>query len=121
MNDCKYFIEKAYQTIDPSSGLLSLEDTLQVISLYFSSYEKHTGRSHPHLKQSQLCNIIEQLDYCEDEKSGRGENFSIYEYEIAIPAHFKTRYRAGCDYNINHFFTGCIRLLRLLEKHDGED
>ena len=35
-------------------------------------------------------------------------------YEDMIDKHFRTRYR-NCDYNINHFFSGRIRVLRFYE------
>ena len=39
-------------------------------------------------------------------------------YPLLIQLHFKTSYRR-CDYNINHFFSGRIRELRLYEADAG--
>ena len=36
-------------------------------------------------------------------------------YQVLIDKHFATKYR-HCDYNINHFFSGRIRLMRWLEE-----
>ena len=115
--DAKYkeHIERAYNTISPLLGVFSLEDTLLVFDMYFTEYERHMSRQHPFLKTEQLADIIERLHYCE----GTYRAFPSYradylpaDYETIIRAHFRTKYAAGCDYNINHFMSGVIRFMR---------
>ena len=47
-----------------------------------------------------------------EDRGGSLEPLAPEDYLDLIDLHFKTRYR-NCDYNINHFFSGRIREMRL--------
>ena len=104
----KTLAKKAYSTVD--SGYL-FEDTLAVFEYYFTQYEAAFNEVHPNIRIEQIQRIIELMpssDYnqlCDIEPEY---------YKPMIDKHFKTQYR-NCDYNINHFFSGNIRYLRLCE------
>lgn len=95
------------------SGLFSYNDALEVFRLYFSAYEYYTGYVHPPLKRGKIVDLIQRMDSCETpENSPHSEmDFEPEDYPDLIRAHFQTKYR-NCDYNICHFFSGCIRYLR---------
>ena len=112
------FIEKIYKTIEPFEGMFSLEETVCVFWMYFDEYELRRGQPHPHLKAEQVRKIITQLDFCEGSYSAipfTEADLTVDDYAKIIPAHFRTKYRSGCDYGINHFFAGNIRFMRWLE------
>ena len=95
------------------SGLFSYNDALEVFRLYFSAYEYYTGYVPPPLKRGKIVDLIQRMDSCETpENSPHSEmDFEPEDYPDLIRAHFQTKYR-NCDYNICHFFSGCIRYLR---------
>lgn len=96
------------------SGLFSYNDALEVFRLYFSAYEDYTGYVHPPLKRGKIVDLIQHMDEGETPETCPydGMDFSPEDYPAMIDAHFRTRYRDGCDFNICHFFSGCIRYLR---------
>ena len=51
----------------------------------------------------------------QEDKGGYFEDVAPEDYRVLIDKHFATKYRR-CDYNINHFFSGRIRLMRWLEE-----
>lgn len=65
------------------------------------------GREHPYLKPQQVREIIERLPICED------MYIEAEEYPTLIESYFNTDFNA--DYNINHFFSGTIRLMRIYD------
>lgn len=108
----------------------TLSDCLEVFRLYFQTYEKYMGRHHPPIRAEQIDNIMQVMPFLElpdpefvkwmKETYGRDPGMDISKdlYPRLIQLHFKTRYRR-CDYNINHFFSGKIRELRLHEAEAG--
>jgi hypothetical protein len=106
-------MERAYK----SAGMTaySLDDVLLVFRHYFQRYEETFKAVHPNIRLAQIERLIIAMPYIDgDEKSGAGGYITVDEYTAMIDAHFKTQYRS-CDYNINHFFSGDIRLLRYYE------
>lgn len=96
-------------------GLYTLDEVLFVFRAYFVQYEARTGHAHPPIKSSQIARIIDAMPYLEAEDVGAySANVEAVHYPDIITRHFKTQYR-NCDWNINHFFTGCIRWLRARE------
>ena len=95
------------------SSAYSFEEVLQVFRYYFETYELIFGEAHPMISIDQIARIIDYMPFIFD----GGKMIDIYpdEYETIIDQHFNTRYMAGCDYNINHFFSGCIREMRYFE------
>lgn len=96
-------------------GPYSLEETLKVFFFYFERYEAYTGEAHPPIKSSQIVKLSRLMPYLYAEDIGLNCcEIEPYQYPDIIRRHFETRYR-NCDYNINHFFSGKIRELRLNE------
>lgn len=94
----------------------SLEDALGVFRYYFEKYEEHTSKPHPPIRASQIVRICQDMPYIDQEdKGGYFEDVAPEDYRVLIDKHFATKYRR-CDYNINHFFSGRIRLMRWLEE-----
>lgn len=99
----------------------SFEECLEVFRLYFQTYEEYMGRPHPPIRASQIARIIQDMPWIDEvgKISGRSiADFFPCTYKYIINLHFKTNYR-HCDYNINHFFSGRIRELRLHEVDAG--
>jgi len=97
----------------------SLDECLEVFRLYFQTYEEYTGHPHPPIQASQIARIMQDMPWvCEDDKGSRFADFPPDGYKDIIVLHFKTKYRR-CDYNINHFFSGRIRELRMHESEAG--
>lgn len=93
----------------------SLDDVLFVFQHYFDRYEDCMGRPHPPINAVQIRNIMQKMPVMRGKYSDyMVADFDAAEYPPLIDLHFKTRYR-NCDYNINHFFSGKIRELRLYE------
>jgi hypothetical protein len=91
----------------------SLDEVLGVFHYYFQKYEDTFGRVHPNISVKQIKRFIDAMPFIEDESDMI--NVLPEDYRVLIDKHFQTRYR-NCDYNINHFFSGQIRRLRLLEE-----
>lgn len=97
----------------------SLEECLKVFRLYFQTYEEYMGCSHPPIRASQIFRIMQDMPWvCEGNKGSPYDDIFPNIYKYIINLHFKTKYRR-CDYNINHFFSGRIRELRLHEVDAG--
>ena len=94
-------------------GLYSYDDALAVFKEYFLAYELCTGTAHPQLKRERIVDLIQRMDSCEAPENSPHSEIDIEpeNYPDLIRAHFQTKYR-NCDYNICHFFSGCIRYLR---------
>lgn len=91
-------MEESILTAYPEGIPYSTEECIEVIGLFFSLYRFYRGEEHPNLKQNQLRKIMLLLP-----------DVDIDLYPEIIEAYFQKRYRAGCDYRINHFFSGKIR------------
>ncbi|MCL2300250.1 MAG: hypothetical protein FWC27_08925 [Firmicutes bacterium] len=103
----EYMVKKEYNA--DGGHDFSLEEALWVFKFYLWMYQKQMRREHPNIKGPQIRNIIEAMPSIRD-----GEDIAIeaHDYKVLIEKHFATKYQKGCDYNINHFFSGDIRLMR---------
>jgi hypothetical protein len=105
------------------NNLFSLDNTLMVFEQYFSTYELYMKRPHPPIKVSQIEQIIKAMSFID--VGGIDTELDPGTYEDLIDKHFQTEYNVGmggCDYNINHFFSGNIRALRFFEVcYRGDD
>lgn len=87
----------------------SLAEVLEVFP------EAYTGAPHPPIRANQIERIIHEMPYIDEtDKAHSTMDIDPNCYEDMIDKHFRTRYR-NCDYNINHFFSGRIRVLRFYE------
>ena len=110
MFDFEKFSQIARRVYTSTDCPYSIDEVLEVFRLYFSAYERYTGRSHPPVRAEQIKRIIDKMPQTGD--------FEVWpdDYESLIESHFHTQYRGGCDYNINHFFSGKIRETRYFEE-----
>lgn len=97
----------------------SLQECLGVFHCYLRTYEEYMGRPHPPIRREQIARIMQEMPWVHEEDRGNYlSDIEPEEYPLLISLHFKTRYKR-CDYNINHFFSGRIRELRLYENMAG--
>ena len=82
----------------------SLAEVLEVFRHYFEQ-----------IRAVQIERIIREMPYIDEtDKANSTMDIDPDCYEDMIDKHFRTQYR-NCDYNINHFFSGRIRVLRFYE------
>lgn len=93
----------------------TVDQVLWVFKYYFWCYEIKFKRPHPHIRMEQIRRIVQIMPYVHRDDIGNYvADIELEQYQEIIYQHFKTKYR-NCDYNINHFFSGQIRELRLYE------
>ena len=95
---------KQYKSVSCS---YTLNEVLSIFRYYFDTYRAYMGRDHPFLKSEQIRKIIECMPVCNDVE------IAAEEYPTLIESYFNTGFNA--DYNINHFFSGAIRLMRIYD------
>ena len=107
--------ERAYNNI--GNNAYSLEEVLAVFEYYFDCYEKTFKEVHSNINIAQIERIIRAMPYMDRLTTAQAADCDIEAeiYEDLINKHFKTQYK-NCDYNINHFFSGDIRLMRYYEE-----
>lgn len=111
----------AYRRCGGSS--YKLPEVLRVFRYYFDTYELIFDEAHPAISIQQIANIIDKMPMVsgveEEDEEGNIQLLDVEltpeDYELLIDQHFNTKYKRGCDYNINHFFSGRIRELRYYE------
>ena len=112
-------IESAYNLISElNRNLFSLQDTKEIICYYFKKYKAETGIEHPEISGKQLMFIIENMPYFNHESKERKGQFDIRpgDYKELIDLYFKCRsFQTECNYQIAHFFSGKIRMMRSAE------
>ena len=102
-------VERAYGLcVKANPNAYSLEDVLSVFHYYLKSYENKFYRSHPNIRLQQIIKVVEIMPFVDD------FFVSVSDYSLIINRHFNTQY-LDCDFNINHFFSGDIRLFRYYE------
>ena len=106
----KMLLKKAYED---SNTDMSYEDTEAIFNYYFTTYEKTFNKPHKNLRLETIKNIIQRLSYCE-RFYNKEFDLDLESYKIMIDKHFKTQYY-NCDYSINHFMSGDIRVNRFYE------
>lgn len=101
----KRIVIKQYNSI--SDCPYSLNEVLGIFRYYFDTYRVYKGKEHPYLKPQQVRKIIERIAVCKDV-------YLIAEiYPTLIDDYFNTDFNS--DYNINHFFSGSIRAMRVYD------
>lgn len=97
----------------------SLDEVLDIFDYFFQAYEEAMGEPHPAIRREQIRNIIERMPYTGREGCGFDNSsvfFSPEDYPAMIDNYFSTDFDKGCNYRINHFFSGAIRELRAYEE-----
>ncbi len=100
-----------------SGSSFTLQEVLGVFHEYFNQYRQNMGQAHPLLRRHQIRRIIEAMPYIDDLRGDESGSIDIDPecYPAMIEQHFLTDYQRGCDYNINHFFSGQVRTFRFFE------
>ena len=107
-------MERAYKKVDNCP--YELAEVLSIFEHYFLRYEQVFRQVHPNIRLEQIKNIIESMPYIENHgESSAGDDITPGDYKKLIDKHFRTQYR-NCNYNVNHFFSGDVRLLRYYEE-----
>ncbi len=107
-------VDRAYDNIGGSP--YTQDEVLMIFRHYLEQYENTFNEVHPNIRVLQIERIILKMPYIDgDGKSSAGADIDPEAYILLIDKHFKTQYR-NCDYNINHFFSGDIRLMRFYEE-----
>ena len=92
----------------------SFDDVRNIMHYFFDCYEHHRHQPHPPVRRQQLQRIIEGLAEVDDEL-GRPIEVFPDDYPPMIRLYFRARFKAPCDYRINHFMTNGVRLMRYYE------
>ena len=109
MNVFSQLAIKQYEKVENSEYLL--HEVMSIFCRYFEKFEQYRRIVHPNIRSEQIFSIIERMPYLDVER----ETYIVPgDYCAIIDKHFQTEY-SKCDYNINHFFSGNIRLLRYYE------
>jgi len=98
---------RVYQSTGPYG--FTAPESLLVFKQFFDAYERYEGQEHPKINRRQIRKILEAMPHLEDE-TGRDLGISPEDYEHLIEDYFETV--ESCDHNINHFFSGDVRLIR---------
>ena len=108
-------VTKEYNKIE--NPVYPLESVLYVFEYYFYVYENTFRHEHPNIRAEQINSIIRAMPELDDNGASPidGTELDPDTYETLINKHFQTQYR-GCNYNINHFFSGSIRTNRFYEE-----
>ncbi len=95
----------------------SLDNVLYVFRYFFKAYEDHTGAQHPGIRREQIQDIIQKMPVLREDRGRHGEAVIYLDpdlYPQMIDKYFQTNF-LQCNYRINHFFGGSIRLYRYYE------
>ena len=104
---------KAYNNIGDS--FYSLKDVLWVFGLFFDTYGSYMGAPHPPIRTEQIEKIIRVMPILTPSLDEYSNTIEPGEYATLIDSYFNTVFK-NCDYRINHFFSGDIRLMRYYEE-----
>lgn len=107
-------VKLAYRRIDECR--YSLDDVLGVLRYFIETYEEIFDDVHPMLTVSQLEKIIAVMPWIEDNDLpwDTAEFLEPCCYPPMIDDYFATDFRS-CDYRLNHFFSGNIRMIRFYQ------
>ena len=98
-------------------GPYRLAEMLQIFRCYFEAYEVATGRPHPPIRREQIRQIMGRMPWLTPQGQGGPPELQPGDYPALIDRYFAAPLR--CDRNINHFFSGSIRLRRLQERRSS--
>lgn len=88
------------------------QEKAKAIEYYLHKYKHYQGKEHPRLKREQWFSVIDQVFQVPDEKT------NVFDIELAdfkqiANAHLLYDYKEDCDFNILHFVSGLIRIMRM--------
>lgn len=109
-------IENAYYLLNGyDRKIYSLQEIKNIFSYFYKKYKTKTSKEHPGLSEKKIMYIIGLMPYFSIQTEENQGEFDINpgEYPQMIDLYFKCRsFQAECDYQILHFFSGKIRMMR---------
>ena len=112
-------IKNAHEILRESNRkIYSFEDTKNVLCYFMQKYKAETGKEHPGIDGRKLMYIIGLMPYFNYQTEQKQLAFDIQpeEYKKIIDLYFRcNEFTSDCDYQIAHFFSGKIRMMRKSE------
>lgn len=105
-------VKLAYRRVGSNS--YSFEDVWGVLQYYVETYRLIFEKSLPAITVDQATDCIRAMPFVEDD-FGRTKDLTPEDYRLVIDQHFATRYGPSCNYSLQHFFSGAIRIHRVQE------
>jgi len=108
---CEELISAAYYN---STKPFEFKRIKGMIWYFCEQYVKHKGKTHPHDRWTRIdwTNIINNLQFCRDQRGDMIQELSIENYKPMIDYHLtKADYklRVPCDYSFKFFMSGFVR------------
>ena len=100
----KTHIEVCMERYDYEKDSLETIEVIEIVKAYYEKYKEMAGNPHPRLNDKVMMFVVGQClkEVC-------GEVLDVQTYRDLIDFHFKTEYREGTDWTIQHFMSGDIR------------
>lgn len=100
----KTHIEVCMERYDYEKDSLETIEVIEIVKAYYEKYKEMVGKPHPRLNDKVMMFVVGQClkEVC-------GEVLDVKTYRDLIDFHFKTEYREGTDWTIQHFMSGDIR------------
>ena len=100
----KTHIEVCMERYDYEKDSLETIEVVEIVKAYYEKYKEMAGKPHPRLNDKVMMFVVGQClkEVC-------GEVLDVQAYRDLIDFHFKTEYREGTDWTIQHFMSGDIR------------
>lgn len=108
-----------YSVMQTADTSYTFEDCKAIFHYFFNCYEVFKKQVHPPIRRQQIQRIVEQFPYLEGE-TGTAIDLDPDDYCHLIRLYFATKFFA-CDYRINHFMSGNVRLMRWYQMQAGYD
>lgn len=105
-------VKLAYRRVGSSD--YSFEGVWGVLRYYGETYQLIFGKSLPAITVDQAADCIRAMPIVEDD-FGRTRDLTPEDYRLIIDQHFATKYAPSCNYSLQHFFSGAIRIHRVQE------
>ena len=99
-------VSDAYST--ETCKTYTLDEMLMVFRYFFAKYEEYIG-NHPPVREEQLRRLMDVMP-CPTDYTGGCDVIDPEEYPAIIDEYFESDFK-NCNYRINHFFSGKIRLI----------
>lgn len=102
-------LERQIRAVYPlCSTRFTLDEVIAFFKGYITLYKEYMGKEHPYIKSSTIKDITDRL-------SDDGNfDYDLETYQVIVPKYFEQTF-SNCDYSINHFMSGDIRMLRYYE------
>lgn len=107
-------LEKQIMKSCKAHGVQDFRPFSEIISYYYSAYQRTFGKDHPRLSSRAMDSVISSFLSSSDNLDGL--EYDPEAYHAMIDRHFQTQYK-DCDYNICHFMSEEVRNNRFYETY----